>query len=137
MLPAQCALFLRLGLDYSTHSRFPSPYPTYRGAILHLPIPINPALFANELEHLYTDRGLGAASEFLFDSSESREEGDDDDARIDKLRKDLVSMWRSCFYCDVRFALTGSFSSTNHESATAIFSSHRFMLVSQSPYSHT
>ena len=34
-------------------------------------------------------------------------------------------------------ALTGSFSSTNHESATAIFSSHRFILVSRCPYSNT
>jgi hypothetical protein len=43
-------------------------------------------------------------------------------------------MWRSRLYSDVRVALTGSFSSTNHESATAIFSSHRFILVSRSPY---
>jgi hypothetical protein len=43
-------------------------------------------------------------------------------------------MWRSRLYSDIRIALTGNFSSTNHESATAIFSSHRFILVSRSPY---
>jgi hypothetical protein len=43
-------------------------------------------------------------------------------------------MWRSRLYSDVRIALTGNFSSTNHEDSTAVFSSHRFMLVSRSPY---
>ncbi|PIL23652.1 hypothetical protein GSI_14965 [Ganoderma sinense ZZ0214-1] len=43
-------------------------------------------------------------------------------------------MWRSRLYSDVRISLTGTFSSTNHESSTAIFSSHRFILVSRSPY---
>lgn len=46
-------------------------------------------------------------------------------------------MWRSRLYSDVRLALTGNFSSTNHESTTAIFSSHRFILVSRSSYFHT
>ena len=46
-------------------------------------------------------------------------------------------MWRSRLYSDIRISLTGAFSSTNHENATAIFSSHRFMLVSRSPYFHT
>ena len=46
-------------------------------------------------------------------------------------------MWRSRLYSDVKISLTGAFSSINHESATAIFSSHRFMLVSRSPYFHT
>ncbi|KXN84931.1 hypothetical protein AN958_11914 [Leucoagaricus sp. SymC.cos] len=43
-------------------------------------------------------------------------------------------MWRSRLYSDVRIALSGNFSSTSHESTTAIFSSHRFILVSRSPY---
>lgn len=46
-------------------------------------------------------------------------------------------MWRSRLYSDVRIALTGTFSSTNHETSTAIFSTHRFLLVSRSPYFHT
>jgi hypothetical protein len=46
-------------------------------------------------------------------------------------------MWRSRLYSDVRIALTGNFSSSNHESATAIFSTHRFILVSRSPYFRT
>lgn len=107
------------------------------GGILRLPTSINSTLFSNELEYLYTGRGFGAAFEFLFDTSESREEGDAEENRIDKLRKDLVFMWRSRLYSDIRIALNGSFASTNHETATAIFSSHRFILVSRSPYFHT
>lgn len=58
----------------------------------------------------------------------------DEDVRMDKLRKDLVFMWRSRLYSDVRIALTGTFSSDNHEASTAVFSSHRFILVSRSDY---
>ncbi|KAI0071874.1 hypothetical protein K474DRAFT_1668508 [Panus rudis PR-1116 ss-1] len=140
-LPAQSALSLTLGVDYGAISRSPSPFraaspspSTNAGQLLRLPTSINPTLFSNELEYLYTGKGFGAAFEFLFDTSETREEGDAEEARIDKLRKDLVFMWRSRLYSDVRIALTGTFSSHNHETTTAIFSSHRFMLVSRSPY---
>jgi hypothetical protein len=100
---------------------------------------MNSVLFAKELEYLYTGKGLGEAFEFLFDTSESRdaEDGPDGDGlepRVDKLRKDLVFMWRSRLYSDVRIALEGTFSSTNHEPSMAVFSSHRFMLVARSPY---
>jgi hypothetical protein len=144
-LNGQSTLSLTLGPDFQDLSpyRAGSPFPsitnstTTPGTILRLPTSINSALFSNELEYLYTGKGFGAAFEFLFDTSESREEGDAEENRIDKLRKDLVFMWRSRLYSDIRIALTGSFSSTNHESATAIFSSHRFILVSRSPYFHT
>ena len=103
------------------------------------------------MEYLYTGKGFGEAFEFLFDSSESSsrdrhlrgvdDDDDDNDAdpealRIDKLRKDLVFMWRSRLYSDVRIALTGNFSSSSPhgDTTTAIFSSHRFLLVSRSPY---
>jgi hypothetical protein len=95
----------------------------------HPPSP-NCALFSNKLECLYTAKGFGAAFEFLFDTSESREEGDAEENQIDQLRKALVFMWRSRLCSDILIALTGSFSSTNHERATAIFSSHQFILVS-------
>ncbi len=147
-LPAQSALSLNLGPDYSSPSRSPSPSPfrasspspstNNPGALLRLPTNINPALFSKELEYLYTGKGLGGEYfEFLFDATENSEEGDGDEARLDKLRKDFVFMWRSRLYSDVRISLTGSFSSTNHESSTAIFSSHRFILVSRSPYFNT
>ncbi|KZT00735.1 uncharacterized protein LAESUDRAFT_708456 [Laetiporus sulphureus 93-53] len=145
-LPVQSALSLPLPLnvDYPSVSRSPSPYQApspspsaNTGAVLHIPIPINPTLFSGELEYLYTGKGFGEAFEFLFDSSDSREDGDGEEARIDKLRKDLVFMWRSRLYSDVRIALTGSFSSTNHENSSAIFSSHRFILVSRTPYFQT
>jgi hypothetical protein len=156
LLNGASALSLSLGPDFHELSYSPSPFragspspstnttstvgttgTTTPGTILRLPTSINPTLFANELEYLYTGKGSGAAFEFLFDTSESREEGDAEENRIDKLRKDLVFMWRSRLYSDIRIALTGNFSSTNHESATAIFSSHRFILVSRSPYFHT
>ena len=141
-LNGQSALSLSLQPDFHDLTRSTSPYragspsPSTNtpGTILRLPTSINPTLFSNELEYLYTGKGFGAAFEFLFDTSESREEGDAEENRIDKLRKDLVFMWRSRLYSDIRIALTGNFSSTNHESATAIFSSHRFILVSRSPY---
>ncbi|CCL98740.1 uncharacterized protein FIBRA_00745 [Fibroporia radiculosa] len=146
-LPAQSALSLSLGVDYPSVSRSPSPFrapspsPSANlGALLRISRPINPTLFSNELEYLYTGIGFGEAFEFLFDTSESKEdeeEEDAEDARIDKLRKDLVFMWRSRLFSDIRIALSGTFSSTNHESATAIFSSHRFILVSRSPYFQT
>ncbi|THG95587.1 hypothetical protein EW026_g6091 [Hermanssonia centrifuga] len=140
-LPAQSALSLTLGVDFGAISRSPSPFrvpspsPSINnGPLLRLTTSINPTLFSNELEYLYTGKGFGEAFEFLFDTTETREEGDGAEARIDKLRKDLVFMWRSRLYSDVRIALTGNFSSTNHDNTTAIFSSHRFILVSRSPY---
>ncbi|KAL0959506.1 hypothetical protein HGRIS_011216 [Hohenbuehelia grisea] len=123
------------------HSRSPSPFRTASpgppsATPLRLTTSINPTLFANELEYLYTGKGFGEAFEFLFDSPEAREEGADaEDLRIDKLRKDLVFMWRSRLYSDVRIALTGNFAG-NHSDTTAIFSSHRFILISRSPYFH-
>ena len=53
-----------------------------------------------------------------------------------------AKIWRSCgdldarLYSDIRITLTGNFSSsTSHgDTTTAIFSSHRFILVSRSPY---
>lgn len=152
---------LSLGLEFNMDSRAStpshrssSPAPstntqgqTYGGSgnstgmILRIPTSHNPTLFSNQLEYLYTGQGIGDAFEFLFDSNEQR--GDDDDSlaaeesRIDKLRKDLVFMWRSRLYSDVRIALTGNFSSSNHETTTAVFATHRFILVSRCPYFHT
>jgi hypothetical protein len=114
---------------------------TIPGTILWLLTSINPTLFSNGLEYLYAGKGFGTALKFFFDTSEGGEEGGEEgdakENRIDKLRKDVVFAWRSRLYSDVRIALTGNFSSTNHESATAIFSSHRFILVSRSPYFHS
>jgi hypothetical protein len=103
---------------------------------MHLTTSINPTLFSKELEYLYTGKGLGAAFEFFYDSSEHyREEGDAEENRIDKLRKDLVFMWRSRLYSDVRIGIEGS-SSAHHEGLAAVFSTHRFILVSRSDYFH-
>ncbi|KAF8954515.1 hypothetical protein BDZ97DRAFT_1928179 [Flammula alnicola] len=136
--PAESALSLGLEHSLSAIPRTPSPFraPSPSTTVAHvgpttllrLTTSINPALFSNELEYLYTGK-----------ESRERAPGADDDPeslRIDKLRKDLVFMWRSRLYSDVRIALTGNFGG-NHESTTAIFSSHRFILVSRSSYFHT
>lgn len=122
----------------SSSSPAPSNLPLISSSLLRLTTPISPALFSNELEYLYTGQGFGEAFEFLFDSLEStNSDVEAAELRIDKLRKDLVFMWRSRLYSDIRISLTGNFSSNNHENTTAIFSSHRFILVSRSPYFHT
>ncbi|KAF8320431.1 hypothetical protein DL93DRAFT_2052982 [Clavulina sp. PMI_390] len=111
-----------------------SPTPSGTLGMLRLSTDVLPALFANQLEYLYTGAGIGDAFEFLFDSQEEEETAGDVEAhRIDKLRKDLVFMWRSRLYSDVRIELTGPFA-PNGEIATAVFSSHRFILASRSPY---
>ncbi|QRW19142.1 CAP-Gly domain protein [Rhizoctonia solani] len=116
-------------LDRQWH---PSPYTTiYKSG-----------LFSNELEYLYTGRGMGVAFEFLFDTSAENGQAKSSESSVEmerreKLRKDLVYMWRSRLYSDVRITLTGSFSSSNTEVATAVFSSHRFILVSRVPYFRT
>lgn len=91
-----------------------------------------PVLFSKELEYLYTGKGFGEAFEFLFNSKKSIETEDTEESRLDKLRKDLVFMWRSRLYSDVRIMLTNE--SSDEEESAAVFSSHRFVLVSRSPY---
>lgn len=142
-LPVQSALSLSLNgelpspprsLSPFNHPRGSSPAPTLgSGGLLRLPTAISPALFTNELEYLYTGKGIGAAFEFLFDASDQRPEGDTEEHRIDKLRKDLVYMWRSRLYSDMRINLTGVFA-PGGEPTTAVFSSHRFILSSRSSY---
>ena len=140
--PTQSALSLSLVPEASSISRSPSPFRPAspvshnQDGLMHLTTSINPTLFSKELEYLYTGKGLGAAFEFFYDSSEHyREEGDAEENRIDKLRKDLVFMWRSRLYSDVRIGIEGS-SSVHHEGLAAVFSTHRFILVSRSDYFH-
>ncbi|KAI9451958.1 hypothetical protein F5148DRAFT_528064 [Russula earlei] len=140
--PTQSALSLTLGPEVSSISRSPSPFrpaspvSQSQDGLMHLTTSINPNLFSKELEYLYTGKGLGAAFEFFYDSSEHyREEGDAEESRIDKLRKDLVFMWRSRLYSDVRIGIEGG-SSSHHEGSAAIFATHRFILVSRSHYFH-
>lgn len=154
LFPAQSSISLSLPpVDSRPRSRSPSPFGAPQrthspvpsagnGTLLRIPLTINPSLFSNELEYLYTGRGMGVAFEFLFDTSAENGQTKGSEATVeserrDKLRKDLVYMWRSRLYSDVRITLTGSFSSSNSEVATAVFSSHRFILVSRVPYFRT
>ncbi|KAJ1311232.1 hypothetical protein OPQ81_009732 [Rhizoctonia solani] len=154
LFPAQSSISLSLPpLDSRPRSRSPSPFGAPQrthspvpsagnGTLLRIPLTINPGLFSNELEYLYTGRGMGVAFEFLFDTSAENGQAKSSESTVemerrDKLRKDLVYMWRSRLYSDVRITLTGNFSSSNSEIATAVFSSHRFILVSRVPYFRT
>ncbi|KAG8691510.1 hypothetical protein FRC11_002406 [Ceratobasidium sp. 423] len=152
LFPAQSSVSLSLPpVDSRPRSRSPSPFGAPQrshspvpsagnGTLLRIPLTINPSLFTNELEYLYTGRGMGVAFEFLFDTSAENNGGAKSSEstvemeRRDKLRKDLVYMWRSRLYSDVRITLTGNFSSSNDEVASAVFSSHRFILISRVPY---
>ncbi|KAH8115483.1 hypothetical protein DFH11DRAFT_1759920 [Phellopilus nigrolimitatus] len=145
-MPTTSALSLNLGVDFPypaslrsgspSHFRSAFPAPSVIGSLTRIPLTHKPALFANELEHLYTGKGLGEAFAFLFDANEQAAEGDADadETRIDKLRKDLVFMWRSRLYSDVKIELTGEVQSASgsSEEETAIFWSHRFILVTRS-----
>lgn len=103
---------------------------------MRIPTANNPTLFTNELEYLYTGKGFGEAFEFLFETAEKREEGDAEENRVEKLRKDFVYMWRSRLYSDVRIELVGTPvpGGASEEESAAAFSSHRFILASRSPY---
>ncbi|KZO95307.1 hypothetical protein CALVIDRAFT_466959, partial [Calocera viscosa TUFC12733] len=133
--------------------------PTQNGPLLRLTTTIAPALFSDELEHLYTAKGIsGEAFEFLFDSTagevDYRSAAASEEVRLEKLRHDLVFMWRSKLYSDIRVSLAGPFSfgddgtptmPDEHVSAAkqatdeaeqqmALFSTHRFILISRAQY---
>ncbi|EJU02179.1 hypothetical protein DACRYDRAFT_26113, partial [Dacryopinax primogenitus] len=132
--------------------------PTQNVPVLRLTTSIAPALFSAELEHLYTAKGIsGEAFDFHFDSTvgaiDYRSAAASDEVRLEKLRHDLVFMWRSKLYSDIRISLTGPFSfgddgtptmPDEHSSADknpvdeteqmALFSTHRFILISRSQY---
>ena len=111
-MPATFALSFNLGADFSYNAsvrfvspsnfRPTSPAPSVIGYLTRISLTHNPALFSNELEYLYTGKGFCDAFEFLFDANEKNaSEGEADEARIAKLRKDVVYMWRSRLYSDI------------------------------------
>ncbi|KAJ7191807.1 hypothetical protein GGX14DRAFT_338343, partial [Mycena pura] len=143
---------LSLDIPRGSRSSSPSPFrtaspaPSTMGGITRLTTSINPALFSNELEYLYTGQGFGEAFEFLFDeqAGEASMTGHEaEELRIDKLRKDLVFMWCSRLYSDVRIALTSNAppapadDDDAHDRQMPVFSSHRFILASRCSYFHT
>jgi len=112
---------------------------------------VNPIFFQATLEYLYTaEESMKEAFEFLYEDRVAADEGPEE--RLDKLRQDLVFMWRSRLYSDVQIIIgdedqrplvrtipdNGSVTSLALTDATeeeeATFSAHRMMLVSRSPY---
>ncbi|WRT65051.1 uncharacterized protein IL334_001993 [Kwoniella shivajii] len=110
-------------------------------------------LFRAQLEWLYTGEGLGDVVEWISHNG-TESIGDelssfvgrrgDFKQRQDRLSQDLTYMWRSKLYADVRIHLdqpateTSISDDSDHSvdslSSTAVFASHRFILVSRSPY---
>ncbi|POW18830.1 hypothetical protein PSHT_05375, partial [Puccinia striiformis] len=96
----------------------------------------DPTLFQSILEALYTANGLSEVFAFLFDDHAA---ADSPEARTDKLRKDLLYMWRSKLYADCQIILINQQDLDNPtENSTyeqeAVFSAHRSILCSRSPY---
>ncbi|MBW0497728.1 hypothetical protein O181_037443 [Austropuccinia psidii MF-1] len=96
----------------------------------------DPTLFQSILEALYTANGLSEVFAFLFDDPVI---GDSPEARIDKLQKDLLYMWRSKLYADCQIVLINQEDLDNPSSSqtleeVAVFSAHRAILCSRSPY---
>nr|XP_019047493.1 hypothetical protein I302_04108 [Kwoniella bestiolae CBS 10118]OCF26423.1 hypothetical protein I302_04108 [Kwoniella bestiolae CBS 10118] len=118
--------------------------------VLQLQSEETPELFLTQLEWLYTGEGLGDVVHWIDTESSkalsrpaSLSHGDLKE-RGEKLGQDLTYMWRSKLYADVRIHLDQSISpsgdsdssddSVDSLSSTAVFTSHRFILASRSPY---
>lgn len=114
-----------------------------------------PEMFRAQLEWLYTGEGFGDVVEWISGDGAAGPGGAGNlrdslgrrgnlAERRDKLGNDLTYMWTSKLYCDVRIHLDapesdGYGSDTSGDSddslaETVIFTAHRFMLVSRSPY---
>jgi hypothetical protein len=117
--------------------------------ILRLPHGDTPELFQAQLEWLYTGEGFADVVEWISEDDNVRSIRDSlgrhgsQDERRDKLGQDLTYMWRSKLYVDVRIHLaplvsddkeSDSDDSTDSLSSTSVFTAHRFILVSRSPY---
>ena len=113
-----------------------SPAPSVIGPLTWISLKHNTALFSNELEYLYTGKGFDDA----FDANEKNgSEGEADEARIAKLRKDIVYMWRSRLYSDIIIEIhkdvpTIDNSAVIEEETASAFYSHRFILSTRAPY---
>lgn len=124
-----------------------------REAVLRLTHGDTPELFRAQLEWLYTGEGFGDVVEWISAEDDSGLGGSirdslgrrgNIDERRDKLGQDLTYMWRSKLYADVRIHLDtpdtsdsaseDSDDSIDSLSSTAIFTAHKFILVSRSPY---
>ncbi|KDR68156.1 hypothetical protein GALMADRAFT_146638 [Galerina marginata CBS 339.88] len=81
---------------------------------------------SDDLLQLYTPTSSKIEDENGVNNSTQQE-------RLDSLRKDVVFMWRSRLYSDVRIALP---SGTSADDQLYLFPSHRFLLSSRSPYFH-
>lgn len=117
--------------------------------ILRLPHGDTPELFQAQLEWLYIGEGFADVVEWISEDDNVRSIRDSLgrhgslNERRDKLGQDLTYMWRSKLYVDVRIHLTPLLSeekdsdsddSTDSLSSTSVFTAHRFVLVSRSPY---
>ncbi|TIC21083.1 hypothetical protein E3Q13_00018 [Wallemia mellicola] len=120
----------------STLQRSPSPTPNS----LILPKSTSPAILSSALKFLYTAND-GESFDFLFDQPLVDRQNQDE--RQAKMRSDLVYMWRSTLFSDVKITLVDDTGEAlkKHDSdddddddGEAIFSAHRALLASRSTY---
>lgn len=110
---------------------------------------ISPSFFEATLDFLYTaEENMVDVIEFLYDDSFTVGNGVEE--RLDKLRQDLVFMWRSKLYSDVEIiigenslrtipdvsasAVSLVLDEESEEEENAKFSAHKMILASRSPY---
>ncbi|WVQ83988.1 hypothetical protein IAT38_006133 [Cryptococcus sp. DSM 104549] len=111
-----------------------------------------PTFFHSQLEWMYT--GDGFSDDMVWQDNSASEENNQllfqkpaettsRSRQREQLSQDMTYMWRSKLYADVRLHLTGypenddsdqSDLSADSFSSTAVFTSHRFILASRSPY---
>ncbi|WAQ82525.1 hypothetical protein PtA15_2A842 [Puccinia triticina] len=143
-LPSSSSVFLNASLRSPTPQSIRPPSPSLAslasiaGSTRQLALlnGTDPSLFQSILEALYTANGLSEVFAFLFDDHAA---ADSPEARTDKLRKDLLYMWRSKLYADCQIILINQQDLDNPtENSTyeqeAVFSAHRSILCSRSPY---
>lgn len=120
----------------STQQRSPSPTPNS----LVLPKSTSPAILSSALKFLYTAND-GESFDFLFDQPLVDRQNQDE--RQAKMRSDLVYMWRSTLFSDVKITLVDDTGEAlkKHDSdddddddGEAVFSAHRALLASRSTY---
>lgn len=111
--------------------------------LLRLNSAISSTLFVSQLEHLYTGEGLSDAFEFLFESGDTQDndsrnsiQGGHQDVRMSKLQMDLIYMWRSRLYSDIRVVLSCVDNSmlSCADNMMVVFTCQKFILVSRSRY---
>ena len=140
-------------LSVNTYTTERTLTPRHSGGALRLTHGDTPEMFLAQLEWLYTGEGFGDVVEWISQEDDlgagagsirdSLGRRGDVHERRDKLGQDLTYMWRAKLYADVRIHLDPPDTSLDGEdsddssssiSSTAVFTAHKAILASRSPY---